>query len=155
MAAKRARAQKEHLSTGDDVIKSRLEMCQDILGRKEGFYWKEVEIYVQNLMDFYCGSMRSDKMLQRGLERLEYARSAPLRAENPHELGRALDVKSIIDNAELVIRSSIERKETRPIPFGFQRSDFPEKDDENWLAFLGIRREEEGKFSFHKYPVDR
>ncbi|MBW1799118.1 MAG: FAD-dependent oxidoreductase [Deltaproteobacteria bacterium] len=155
MAAKRAAAQKEHLPAGEDTVKARADMCAAILDRKEGFFWKEVEIYVQNLMDFYCGSVRSASMLERGLERLEYARSAPLKAENPHELGRALDVTCIIDNAELILRSSIERKESRPIPFGFRRADFPEKDDENWLIFLGIKKEEDGKFSFKKYPVDK
>jgi len=110
-------------------------MCSEILGRERGFYWKEVELYVQNLMDFYCGDIRGAKLLKRGLERLEYAKAAPLKAENPHELARALDVKSIIDNAELVLRSSLERKESRPIPFGFRRADYPEQDDKNWLCF--------------------
>jgi succinate dehydrogenase/fumarate reductase flavoprotein subunit len=155
MAARRAKAQKKFLSAGKDSVKAREKMCASILGRKEGFYWREVEIHVQNLMDFYCGSVRSEHMLKRGLERLEYAKAAPLKAENPHELGRALDVKSIMDNAELILRSSLERKESRPTPFGFQRADFPEKDDENWLVFLGITKGEDGKFSFRKFPVDK
>lgn len=155
VAAERAKGQKERLPAMGDTVKSRAELCTRILDCKEGFCWKEVEIYVQNLMDFYCGDIRSEKMLLRGLERLEYARSASLKAENPHELGRALDVKSIIDNAELVLRSSLERKESRVVPFGFRRSDFPEKDDEDWLVFLGIRKGEDGKFSFRKYRVGK
>ena len=155
MVAKRAKAQRAHLPAAEDIVKSRAEMCSEILDRKEGFYWKEVEIYVQNLMDFYCGAIRSESLLQRGIERLEYAKSAPLKAETPHEMGRALDVKSIIDNAELVLRSSIERKESRPIPFEFQRADYPEQDDKNWLAFSGIKKGDDGTFSFRKYPVDK
>jgi succinate dehydrogenase / fumarate reductase flavoprotein subunit len=94
-------------------------------------------------------------MLRRGLERLEDAKAAPMKAENPHELGRCLDVKSIIDNAELVLRSSLERRESRPGPLGFVRVDFPEQDDENWLVFLAIRKQPDGTFSFSKIPVDR
>jgi len=135
-------------------VKARKEMCSEILNRKQGFYWKEVETGVQNLMDFYCGDVRSEAMLKRGLERLEDARVAPLKAENPHELGRCLDVKSIIDNAELVLRSSMERKESRPIPFGFRRADYPEQDDENWKIFLAIRKDENGEFKFAKLPTD-
>jgi succinate dehydrogenase/fumarate reductase flavoprotein subunit len=155
MAAKRAKSQEKFLQVNEEGVKSREKMCSEILDRGRGFHWKEVEIGVQNLMDFYCGDVRSERMLKRGLERLEDAKEAPLRAENPHELGRCLDVKSIIDNAELVLRSSIERKESRPIPFGFNRADYPEQDDENWLAFLAMRRDQKGEFKFTKLPVDR
>jgi succinate dehydrogenase/fumarate reductase flavoprotein subunit len=61
-------------------------------------------------------------------------------------------VKSIIDNAELVFRSSLERKESRP-ELDFRRADYPEKDDKNWLCFLSIRKEG-GKFKFSKIPAE-
>jgi succinate dehydrogenase/fumarate reductase flavoprotein subunit len=105
-------------------------------------------------MDFYCGNIRSEGLLKRGLERLEDAKAAPLKAENPHELGRCLDVKSIIDNAELVLRSSLERKESRPVPFGFRRADYPEQDDKNWKVFLGIQKKSDSQFKHTKFPTD-
>lgn len=154
MASKRAKIQKAFLPVSQDTVKARNRMCTEILNCTKGFYWKEVEIGVQNLMDFYCGDVRSEMMLKRGLERLEDAKKAPLKAENPHELGRCLDVKSIIDNAELVLRSSLERKESRPIPFGFRRADYPKQDDENWKIFLAIRKDENGEFKFAKLPTD-
>jgi succinate dehydrogenase/fumarate reductase flavoprotein subunit len=155
MAAKRAKEQKVFLLASEEKLKARKDMCTQILQREIGFHWKEVEIGVQNLIDFYCGNVRNEAMLRRGLERLEDAKAAPLKAKNSHELGRCLDVKSIIDNAEMVLSSSLERKESRPIPFGFVRADYPEQDDENWLAFLAIRKEEDGEFKFSKYPVDK
>lgn len=151
MASKRASAQKNFLPISEDVMKARQEMCAEIVSRKAGFYWKEVETYIQNLMGFYCGDIRSESLLRRGIERLEDAKAAPLKAENLHELSRAMDVKSIIDNAELVLRSSLERKESRPV-FDFRRADYPEPDDKNWLCFLAIRRED-GKFKFRKIPI--
>jgi adenylylsulfate reductase subunit A len=153
MASKRAKEQKTFLRPSDDVVKVRKEMCSEILDRERGFYWKEVELYVQNLMDFYCGDIRREGLLRRGIERLESAANAPLKAENPHELSRTLEVKSIIDNAELVLRSSIERKESRPA-MDFRRGDFPDQDDKNWLMFLAIRKDEEGKYRFNKIPVE-
>jgi succinate dehydrogenase/fumarate reductase flavoprotein subunit len=155
MAARRAKEQRSLLQPDTETVKRREQMCEAMVNRGEGFHWKEVETGVQNLMDFYCGDIRSEGLLKRGLERLEDARQAPLRAENPHELGRCLDVKSIIDNAELVLRSSLERKESRPGPLGFVRADYPEQDDKNWLVFLAIRKDEGGRFSFTKLPVDR
>jgi succinate dehydrogenase/fumarate reductase flavoprotein subunit len=63
-----------------------------------------------------------------------------------------MDVKSIIDNVESVLRSSAERKESRPI-FDFRRAEYPEPDDKNWLCFLAIRCED-GKFKFSKMPIE-
>jgi len=123
-----------------------------MLNCKNGFYWKEVELYIQNLIDFYCGDIRGERLLRRGLERLDYAMCAPIRAENPHELSRSLEVKSIMDNAELILRSSIERKESRPA-FDFRRSDYPQQDDQNWFVFLAIRRDENGQWRFEKIPI--
>lgn len=152
MAARRAKEEREFLPVSQDKVKARMEICSNILKCERGFYWKEVEIYIQNLMDFYCGDLRGEGLLKRGLERLEYARNATFKAENPHELSRALEVKSIIDNAELVLRSSIERKESRPA-FDFRRFDYPEQDDKNWLVFLSIRKDENGEYKFTKIPV--
>ena len=153
MAAKRAKAEKGFLPISDEKVKIRKEICSEILNRETGFYWKEVELYIQNLMDFYCGDIRGEGLLRRGLERLEYARKAPLKAENPHELSRSLEVKSIIENAELILRSSIERKESRPA-LDFRRIDFPEQDDKNWLVFLAIRKDEGGRYSFNRMPIE-
>lgn len=155
MAARRAAEQEAFLSPAEDIVKRRQSSCAEILNRKRGFHWKEVEIAVQNLMDFYCGDIRSGDLLRRGVERLEDAKAAPLKADNPHELGRCLDVKSIIDNAELVLRSSLERRESRPGPLGFVRADYPQQDDKEWLVFLAIRKNEKDEFTFSKYPVDR
>ncbi len=151
MASDRARKQGSLLPANDDSMKARRELCSAILSRERGFYWKEVELSVQNLMDFYCGDIRGESLLKRGIERLDDARHAPLKAENPHELCRALEVMSIIDSAELVLRCSIERKESRPT-FDFRRGDYPDQDDVNWLVFLAARREN-GRFTFSKKPV--
>ncbi len=152
-AAMRAREEKQFLPSDDETAFIRQASCAAILNRSRGFYWKEVEQYVQNLMDFYCGEIRGEGLLRRGLERLEYAQAAPLRAENPHELARALDVQSIIDNAGLVLRSSIERKESRP-RIDFRRSDYPNEDNANWLVFLAIRKEGDA-FTFKKIPIEK
>ncbi|RJR43238.1 MAG: FAD-dependent oxidoreductase [Desulfobacteraceae bacterium] len=152
-AAKRAKEEGELLSFDEGVVDARKRLCEEILGRKRGFYWREVETYVQNVMDFYCGDVRSDAMLRRGLERLEDAKGAPLKAENPHELARSLDVKSIIDVAEVVLRASMERKETRLAPTPFRRAEYPQKDDAQWLCFLAIQKQG-NDFVFTRFPVE-
>jgi succinate dehydrogenase/fumarate reductase flavoprotein subunit len=152
MAAKRSREQRELLDSNEELVKNRMNMCQQILNSKRGFSWQEVELYVQNLTDFYCGDVRGEGLLQRGLERLDYAKQAPMKAENIHELARVLEVQSIVVNVELILRSSIERKESRAA-FDFYRADYPDQDDKNFLAFLGIRRDGDGKYIFSRMPV--
>jgi len=61
-------------------------------------------------------------------------------------------VRSVIDNAVMVMRASLERKESREAPFKFYRADFPEQDDENWLSFLALKLQE-GAFKFSKIPI--
>jgi succinate dehydrogenase/fumarate reductase flavoprotein subunit len=153
MAASRAREQKGFLPASEDTMKARRELCSAIVNRDRGFHWKELELYIQNLMDFYCGDVRGESMLKRGLERLEYARHAPLKAENAHELARCLDVMSIMDSAELVLRASIERKESRP-SHDFRRTEYPEQDNANWLVFLTAQRGPAGTFTFKKIPIE-
>jgi succinate dehydrogenase/fumarate reductase flavoprotein subunit len=88
-------------------------------------------------VDFYCGDERCESYLTRGLERLDQLKAeTPLRAQNAHELGRCLEVRSIIENAKMVMRASIERKETRRLPSRFTRVEYPEKDDKNFFCFL-------------------
>jgi succinate dehydrogenase/fumarate reductase flavoprotein subunit len=150
MAIQRAKAQKELLPVDEGIMQDRKAVCSEIINCERGFFWKEIELYIQNLMDFYCSSTRSEPMLKRGLERLEHARAAPLKADNPHELARSLEVKSIMDNAEMILRCSLERKESRLSPFGFMRADYPEQNDKEWFCYLGIRRKDDG-FEFSKY----
>jgi succinate dehydrogenase/fumarate reductase flavoprotein subunit len=151
MAAKRAGEQKGLRPASEEAVKARRDLCSQILNRDRGPHWKEVELYVQNIMDFYCGDMRSEGLLKRGLERLDFAKRASMGAANPHELSRALEVMSIIENAELVIRASMERTESRP-PLEFYRAEYPDRDDKNWLLFLSIRREG-GNYTFSKIPI--
>jgi succinate dehydrogenase/fumarate reductase flavoprotein subunit len=134
-------------------VQSLKNLCTEILGRKHGIHWTDLELAVQQIVDYYCGDDRSENYLVRGLERLDQLRSETLlKAENPHELGRCLEVRSIIENAEMVMRASIERKESRRQPTRFARVEYPEKDDENFLCFLS-QKMVGGKVVFSKIPL--
>jgi succinate dehydrogenase/fumarate reductase flavoprotein subunit len=116
-------------------------------------HWREVEMAVQSVVDHYAGNARTDKVLKRGIERLEDIRkNASFKAANPHELLRCLEVQSVMDNAEMVMHASRERRESRPAPFGFFRTDYPQQDDAKWLTFLALVRSGD-KFEFTKVPI--
>jgi succinate dehydrogenase / fumarate reductase flavoprotein subunit len=62
----------------------------------------------------------------------------------------AMDVYNMIDAAELIIHSSIERRESRG---PFMRTDFPDTDNENWLA-ANIMIKTDNGFRFEQVPYD-
>ncbi len=153
MAARAAQKQKSFIPVKNEKLQSLKQICSQILRNNQGVDWQEAELALQNIMDYYAGSVRSELMLRRGVERLEeLKRKISFRADNPHELGRCLEVRSIIDNGEMILRASLERKESRRAGYGFYRADYPEKDDKNWLAFLALKLEGQ-KFTFSKVPV--
>jgi succinate dehydrogenase/fumarate reductase flavoprotein subunit len=48
----------------------------------------------------------------------------------------------------------LERQESRPIPFGFRRADYPEQDDKNWKIFSAIQKDGDSQFKHTKLPTD-
>ncbi|MCJ7605830.1 MAG: FAD-dependent oxidoreductase [Dehalococcoidales bacterium] len=152
-AAKLARTMSQH----PDILKTQTDQleatCTDIMSNADGLYWREIELAVHNALDYYAGEMRAEKTLQRGQERMKYLKdSLSFGAVNPHELMRCLEVQSIIDVSDMVLAASLERKESRPAPFGFHRADYPEQNDAEWLVFLAMRRRGEG-FEFDRIPI--
>ena len=62
----------------------------------------------------------------------------------------AIDVTNMIDVCELVIHSSLERKESRG---PFIRQDFPFTDNDNWLAANVLKKSDNG-LRFEQRPYD-
>jgi succinate dehydrogenase/fumarate reductase flavoprotein subunit len=152
-AAKEARQQKGFQPADAAQMESLKTRCSGILSSKDGQHWREVELAVQNVLDYYAGNVRAGNTLRRGIERLnDIKKNVQFKAENPHELMRCLEVQSIIDNAEMVLNASLERQESRRMPFGFIRADFPQQDDARWLAFLALKRCE-GNIKFSRIPI--
>ena len=141
MAAKAAMHQKSFMDIKADKLNTVVELCRNMVDRKDGLHWREVEMAVQNIVDHYAGQVRAEKMLFRAMDRLnDIKMNVTFRAETPHELGRCLEVMSVIENAEMVLRASVERKESRRIPFGFYRADYPKSNDKDYFVFLAQRR---------------
>jgi len=154
MAAREAMDQKTFIDVKGDKLNALTSFCAGIFETKEGLHWREIEMAVQNIVDFYAGNVRTEKMLLRGIERLrDIKKNISFRAENPHELARCLEVKSVIENAEMVLRASLERQESRKVPFGFYRADFPETNDD-YFAFFGMRLKGE-EVEFSKIDIKR
>jgi succinate dehydrogenase/fumarate reductase flavoprotein subunit len=99
-----------------EVIKEKGSFLNEIIRREEGPDWKEVNIALQQIMSDYAGSIRSESLLEAGhqhLRRLKQEVRETVKAGNPHELSRVLEVLNLLDLGELVCIAAKERKETR------------------------------------------
>jgi succinate dehydrogenase / fumarate reductase flavoprotein subunit len=79
------------------------------------------------------------------LPRMSVKRAAP---SSNYEWLDAIDVVNMLDACELIIHASIERKESRG---PFMRRDFPEQDNETWLAANVMQKTQNG-FRFEQRP---
>jgi succinate dehydrogenase/fumarate reductase flavoprotein subunit len=76
-----------------------------------------------------------------------------LKANNPHELMRALEVSVIRDCAEMAARASLFRAESR---WGLyhHRVDHPQRNDAEWFAHCHLKKGEGGEMTSFKKPVE-
>lgn len=107
---------------------SQVERVRAAVGRmttgKGGPSWREANIALQQIMQDYAGMARTETLLSAGLSyvRRLKGKADGLCAQNRWELTRCLEVKNLLELAELVFLSALERKETRWL---HNRPDYP------------------------------
>ncbi len=74
-----------------------------------------------------------------------------LRAADMHELRLAHETANMIVSAEMKLRASIMRTESRCSHY---RLDHPEVDDVNWRAWINIFKDDVGKMRLEKQDFD-
>ncbi|MEE8448606.1 MAG: FAD-binding protein [Thermodesulfobacteriota bacterium] len=73
-------------------------------------------------------------------------------AQDVHQLIKANEVRNFVEYLEPIFMCSKERTETRLTHY---RLDYPYRDDENWLKWITVKREESGlKLGFMPVPID-
>jgi succinate dehydrogenase/fumarate reductase flavoprotein subunit len=72
-----------------------------------------------------------------------------LRAADLHELRLAFETSNMIVSAEMKLKASLLRKESRCSHF---RLDYPEMDTKNWNAWINIYKGSDGSMKFEKQP---
>ncbi len=74
-----------------------------------------------------------------------------LRAADLHELRLAFETSNMIISAEMKLKASLMRKESRCSHF---RLDYPEMDTKNWNAWINIYKGSDGSMKLEKQPFD-
>ncbi len=123
------------------------------LERKGGFTPHWVTQVLQNtLAPYFVLYIKHGDRLQTALNTVEFLRDhiAPkLYARGDHELRLAHETKNMILNAEMKLRSSLARTESRGTHY---REDFPGRNDAEWLAWARLK-EDDGRMVAFKEPI--
>lgn len=87
-------------------------------------------------------------------ERANLSTSIHVPRGSGHHLAKAVEARAMIDQLAVLFTAHGARKETRGIQF---RSDYPERDDKNWLKWVILTRGEDGepKVTFERIPFER
>jgi succinate dehydrogenase/fumarate reductase flavoprotein subunit len=106
---------------------------------------EEFEYKVRRLINDYIRPPKNEYKLDRALwwmNRFRKELGEMVQVGDAHDLFKAYEVENIIDCATLSAVASKERKESRWLPWHY-RSDFPKKDDTNWLKHIVLTRGQE------------
>lgn len=110
--------------------------------RKEGYSPQWVTRALQTtMMPYYVLYVKRQDRLEAALTNVLYLKEhflPRLIAKDTHELRLALETENMIINAEMKLRASLFRKESRHSHY---REDYPFRDDKNWLSFVLLQKD--------------
>jgi succinate dehydrogenase/fumarate reductase flavoprotein subunit len=131
-------------SIDEGQVESQRQTAMAPMSVKDGTDPIELECSIRYTCERYVGRLKSEGKLREGLMRLNTLRRVflpKLMAKNPHYLMRCLEVRNIMDMAELHMQACLERRETRG---NYVRVDYPEKDKSRGSK-VTFQRLEKGK----------
>ena len=121
------------------------------LKRKAGYGPTWVTQTLQGIMiPNFVLYIKKESMLRAALAYVEELRDhhmPMLRAADMHELRLAHETRNMIISAEMKLKASIMRTESRCSHY---RLDYPEMDNKNWQAWINIFKSEDGTMQFEK-----
>ncbi|MCD7857182.1 MAG: hypothetical protein LUG55_05190 [Clostridiales bacterium] len=102
---------------------------------------------------YWVSVAKSEATLQAALVQVQYMKEhvvPRLSACTSHDLRLCIEVKHKVQSAELKLRASLARQESRGNTY---RTDFPYRDDANFLCFLTQKKDADGAATLEKVPV--
>ena len=111
------------------------------------------EVLLATMAPYFILKMKHKNRLQGALENVSFMRDhlvPKAMAADPHELRLCHEVRHMALNAEMKLRQSLAREESRGTHW---REDFPYRDDKNWLAWQTCQKDSKGNMVVDKVPV--
>ncbi len=142
-----------------EIAKKEVERLKKVtfepLGREKGFGPAWVTHTLQSIMiPYYVMYVKKQDRLEAALTNVTFLREhlvPKLRAADAHELRLAHETKNMTLNAEMKLRASLFRTESRGNHY---REDYPARDDDNWLAWVKLK-EEDGRMMCLKHEIPK
>lgn len=120
--------------------------------REHGLPPAQVEYKLRRFVNDYLQPPKVTRKMEIGLERFAMIEQDidQIKANNPHELMRAMEVSVIRDCAEMAARASLFRKESRWGLYHY-RVDYPKRNDNEWFYHCHLKKDAQGNmFSFKR-----
>ena len=122
--------------------------------RESGYSPAWVTQLLQNAMfPYYVLQVKKQDRLEAALTQIMFLQEhmvPMLVASDTHELKLAHETRNMLLNAEMKLRASLMRTESRGTHY---REDYPARDDENWLAWVLIEQGEDGAMTLRKEEI--
>jgi succinate dehydrogenase / fumarate reductase flavoprotein subunit len=133
----------------EDLARERETIASIVSRERTGRRVSELKAEMGAVMDRNCSVFRDEERLQSALEVIgrlqEEVGSVAVDDKgsifNQDVLG-VLELQFMLDNAELTLVGALERKESRGAQF---RTDFPERDDDEWLKHINLTPGADGR----------
>ncbi len=163
--ARAGRAAAEYVSTAPPVSPDILAQAHDeerrlaaLVRTSDGTErMADLRTQMQESMEEAAGIFRTGESLEKGVETLAelVARLGSVRLDDHSrtfntELVAVLELSNMLDVAQCIVESGLRREESRG---AHQRTDFPARDDETYLAHSLITRDREGAYDVTYQPV--
>jgi succinate dehydrogenase/fumarate reductase flavoprotein subunit len=121
--------------------------------RKSGFSPAWVTQVLQNTMlPYFVLHIKHEKRLLAALTTVEFLRDhvvPKLTARDGHQLRLAHETRNMVLNAEMILRASLARTESRGQHY---REDYPRRDDPFWLAWIKLK-DEQAEMKAFRVPI--
>jgi succinate dehydrogenase/fumarate reductase flavoprotein subunit len=148
-------AGREFSPLDDEQIAAERQRIYAPLERESGLAPAQVEYKLRRMVNDYLQPPKVTRKMEIGLQRFEEisADIDEMKADNPHELMRAAEVRAIRDCAEMAARASLFRTESR---WGLyhHRVDYPQRNDSEWFCHTHLFKDQFGKMTSAKRPVE-
>jgi len=144
----------------DSSLGAAAALIADIFGRDDGEAQNVIRDEMTQTMVEYAGVYRNREKLTTGLEKIkklqERYKSVTLTDKSDYfnsEILSVLELGHMLDIAETILLGGLEREESRG---SHSRTDFPKRDDENWLKHTLVTKDKDGfKVSYKPVSVTK
>lgn len=152
-AAKYVAVTSECAITPELLEKKKMEITEP-LRKEKGFHANWARDVLHSIMaPYWINTAKTESTLRAALVQVEYMRDhviPHLAACTSHDLRICIEMKHKVLSAEMKLRAGLARQESRGNHY---RADIPYRDDEKFLCYITVQKQEDGSMVIKKVPV--